>query len=78
MLLLLRESAQIVALASALFLEQWFALALVFVLEFVLVPVVVPNCSCPPSVVPLEHECVPVEEAVATLVDCIAVAAAVR
>lgn len=65
----------------ALYLEQWFALALVFVPEFVLAPVVVPNCSCSPSVevvVPLGHECAPVVEAVAvaTLVDCIVVAAA--
>lgn len=78
MLLLLRESAQVVALASALYLEQWLALALVSVPEFVLVPVVVPNYSCSPSVVPLGHECVPVEGAVVTLVDCIVVAAAVR
>lgn len=64
-------------MALALYLEQWFALALVFVPEFVLVPVVVPNCSCSPSVaVPLGHECAPVAEAVATLVDCIVVAAA--
>lgn len=81
MLLLLRGSAQVVvvALASALFLEQWFALAWVSVPEFVLVPVVVPNYSCSPSVVPLGHVCVTaVAGAVVTLVDCIVVAAAAR
>lgn len=77
-MLLLRESAQVVALASALYLEQWFALALVSVPEFVLVPVVVPNYSCSPSVVPPGHECVTAEGVVVTLVDCIVVAAAVR
>lgn len=81
MLLLLRGSAQVVvvAFASTLFLEQWFALAWVSVPEFVLVPVAVPNYSCSPSVVPLGHVCVTaVAGAVVTLVDCIVVAAAAR
>lgn len=73
MLLLLRVPALVVvALVEALRLvQQWFALALVSIPEYVLVPVVVvPNCNCFQLVLQLEHERAFVG-VVVTLVDCI-------
>lgn len=85
-----RESAQVVALALTLFLEQWVALESTLFLgqwivlglgsvpEFVLAPVVVPDYNCSPSVVPHDHECVHVVREVETLLDCIVLLAVVR